>query len=72
MELYEILRKERRLRELSQKELSTLTGVSLVTINMLEKGKSNANMATVKKLCEALGYDIILTKKTNTNENNCN
>ena len=72
MEIHEILRKERRALDITQGELASRIGISLVTVNKFEKGLQSANLSTLKKICEALGYNIVLTKTTNTNENNCN
>ena len=72
MEIHEILRKERRASDITQAELAARIGISLVTLNKFENGLQSANLSTLKKICEALGYNIVLTKTTNTNENNCN
>lgn len=66
MKLHEILRQERRLRDISQEELARQLGISNVTLCNIEKGNRCANLRTLQKICEALGYEIVLIKKQNT------
>lgn len=72
MELHEILRRERRMRDISQEQLANQLGISNVTLCNIEKGKQCANFRTLQKICDALGYEIVLTKKQEENENNHN
>lgn len=72
MELHEKLRRERRLRDISQDQLAKQLGISNVTLCNIEKGNQCANLRTIKKICDALGYEIVLTKKQDENENNHN
>jgi DNA-binding XRE family transcriptional regulator len=72
MELYEILRRERRLRDINQDQLAKQLGISHVTLCNIEKGKRCANLRTIQKICDALGYEIVLTKKQDENEKNHN
>jgi HTH-type transcriptional regulator, competence development regulator len=48
------LRRLRRERALSQRDLSHLTGVAFDTISRLETGKQEAQPKTIRKLAEAL------------------
>jgi transcriptional regulator with XRE-family HTH domain len=48
------LRRLRRERALSQRDLSRLTGVAFDTISRLETGKQEAQPKTIRKLAEAL------------------
>jgi transcriptional regulator with XRE-family HTH domain len=48
------LRRLRRERALSQRDLSRLTGVAFDTISRLETGKQEAQHRTIRKLAEAL------------------
>ena len=48
------LRRLRRERALSQRDLSRLTGVAFDTISRLETGKQKAQHRTIRKLAEAL------------------
>ncbi len=49
------LRRARVRREVSQRELGSMTGVAFATISRLENGHHQAQGATVVKLAEALG-----------------
>jgi transcriptional regulator with XRE-family HTH domain len=51
------LRRLRRERALSQRELSRMTGIAFDTISRLETGKQQAQPRTVRKLAEALGVE---------------
>ena len=51
------LRRLRRERALSQRELSRMTGVAFDTISRLETGKQRAQPRTIRKLAEALGVE---------------
>ena len=51
------LRRLRRERALSQRELSRITGVAFDTISRLETGKQQAQPRTIRKLADALGVE---------------
>ncbi len=51
------LRRLRRERALSQRDLSRATGVAYDTISRLESGKQRAQPRTIRKLAEALGVE---------------
>ena len=51
------LRRIRRERALSQRELSRMTGIAFDTISRLETGKQRAQPRTIRKLAEALGVE---------------
>ena len=51
------LRRLRRERALSQRDLSRMTGVAFDTISRLENGKQDAQPKTIRKLAEALGVE---------------
>ena len=53
----EELRRLRRARALSQRDLSRMTGVAFDTISRLETGKQRAQPKTVRKLANALGVE---------------
>jgi transcriptional regulator with XRE-family HTH domain len=57
------LRRIRRERALSQRELSRMTGVAFDTISRLETGKQQAQPRTIRKLAEALGVEPIVLMK---------
>jgi transcriptional regulator with XRE-family HTH domain len=49
------LRRLRRARALSQRDLARITGIAQDTISQLETGKREAQPRTIRKLAEALG-----------------
>jgi transcriptional regulator with XRE-family HTH domain len=51
------LRRLRRERALSQRDLTRITGVAFDTISRLETGKQRAQPRTIRKLAEALGVE---------------
>jgi transcriptional regulator with XRE-family HTH domain len=51
------LRRLRRERAFSQRELSRMTGIAFDTISRLETGKQRAQPRTIHKLAEALGVE---------------
>jgi transcriptional regulator with XRE-family HTH domain len=51
------LRRLRRERAVSQRDLSRLTGVAFDTISRLETGKQRAQPRTIRKLADALGVE---------------
>jgi len=51
------LRRIRRERALSQRDLSRMTGIAVHTISRLETGKQRAQPRTIRKLADALGVE---------------
>ena len=51
------LRRLRRERALSQRDLSHMTGIAFDTISRLETGKQRAQPRTIRKLADALGVE---------------
>ena len=51
------LRRIRRERALSQRDLSRMTGIAFDTISRLETGKQHAQPRTIRKLADALGVE---------------
>jgi transcriptional regulator with XRE-family HTH domain len=54
----ERLRALRRLRALSQEELSEHSGVGRATISRIERGETGAHGRTLRKLAKALGVGV--------------
>jgi transcriptional regulator with XRE-family HTH domain len=52
-----LLRRIRRERALSQRDLSRTTGIAFDTISRLETGKQRAQPRTIRKLADALGVE---------------
>jgi transcriptional regulator with XRE-family HTH domain len=55
------LKEIRKLRKISIKELSRLTGVSRDRISLIERDKVNPSFGTVKTICAALNCNIVIT-----------
>lgn len=56
--------KERRtILEVTQETLSEISGVGLRTLKQFESGKGNPTLATLQKICDALGLEITLEIK---------
>jgi transcriptional regulator with XRE-family HTH domain len=51
------LRRVRRDRALSQRDLSRMTGIAFDTISRLETGKQRAQPRTIRRLADALGVE---------------
>ena len=51
------MRRIRRERALSQRDLSSMTGIAFDTISRLETGKQRAQPRTIRKLADALGVE---------------
>lgn len=59
----------RQIAELRQKEnittrkLAEMCGMSFQFINKIEKGKHNTGINTICKICDALGYRLVIEQK---------
>jgi transcriptional regulator with XRE-family HTH domain len=58
LELGERLRAIRQLRRLTLREVAGVAGVSESFVSQLERGRSNASVATLQRLAEAVGIEI--------------
>lgn len=62
----ELIKIRREFLNLRQEDLMELSGVNMRTIHLVEQGKGNPSFATLEKLAEVLGLDILLEiKKAN-------
>ncbi|MBO4691503.1 MAG: helix-turn-helix transcriptional regulator [Bacteroidales bacterium] len=59
MNLAEVIKNRRKTLAISQQDLAEMAGIGLATIKDIERGKGNPSMATVSKIMEVLGMDII-------------
>ncbi|OFZ25209.1 MAG: hypothetical protein A2381_12270 [Bdellovibrionales bacterium RIFOXYB1_FULL_37_110] len=59
----EMIKKMRKERGITQKQLAEYAGVSFSTINRLEKGERNITWGTVKNILEVFGYSLSVIKK---------
>ena len=57
------LKERRETLKISQETLAELSGIGLRTLKQLESGKGNPTIATLQKLAETLGMEIIVEVK---------
>ncbi len=55
----ETIKDRRSILGISQQDLADISGVSLRTIKMIEVGKSNPSVATLEKIGNVLGLELI-------------
>lgn len=49
--------------QVTQESLAELSGVAIGSLKKFESGKGNPTLATLQKLCDALGLEITITVK---------
>lgn len=59
MNLKEVMKSRRKTLSISQLDLAEMAEVSLATVKDIERGKGNPSLATVNKIIEVLGMEII-------------
>ena len=59
MDLKEVMKARRKTLSISQLDLAEMAEVSLATVKDIERGKGNPSLATVNKIIEVLGMEII-------------
>lgn len=59
MNLQDTMKERRKTLSLSQNDLAELSELGLATIKDIERGKGNPSMATVSKIMDVLGMEII-------------
>ena len=59
MDLKEVMKSRRKTLSISQLDLAEMAEVSLATVKAIERGKGNPSLATVNKIIEVLGMEII-------------
>ena len=59
MDLKEVMKSRRKTLSISQLDLADMAEVSLATVKDIERGKGNPSLATVNKIIEVLGMEII-------------
>lgn len=60
---YPIIKERRILLGLTQQDLSDYTGLSLRIIKSIEVGKANPSVATLSKIADVLGLELVLKIK---------
>lgn len=58
MSLAEVIKKRRKMLDISQRDLAEMAGIGLATIKDIERGKGNPSMGTVMKIMEVIGMEI--------------
>ena len=59
MKLQDTMKERRKTLSLSQNDLAEMADLSLATIKGIERGKGNPSIATVSRIIEVLGMEII-------------
>ena len=59
MNLKEVMKSRRKTISISQLDLAEMAEVSLATVKDIERGKGNPSLATVNKIIEVLGMEMI-------------
>lgn len=59
MDLKEVMKSRRKTLSISQLDLAEMAEVSLATVKDIERGKGNPSLATVNKIIEVLGMEMI-------------
>lgn len=59
MDLKEVMKSRRKTLFISQLDLAEMAEVSLATVKDIERGKGNPSLATVNKIIEVLGMEMI-------------
>lgn len=59
MDLKEVMKSRRKTLSISQLDLAEMAEVSLATVKDIERGKGNPSLATVNKIIEVLGIEMI-------------
>jgi y4mF family transcriptional regulator len=62
-EIGQLIRQRREILGLLQEELANISGVSLRTIQMIEKAKANPSINTMMQVADPLGLSLQLTLK---------
>ena len=65
----QVIRKRRELLGLLQPQLSSISGVSIRTIQLVELGKANPSLETLIKIADPLGLQLNLSIKEAGNSN---
>ena len=59
MDLKEVMKSRRKTLSIYQLDLAEMAEVSLATVKDIERGKGNPSLATVNKIIEVLGMEMI-------------
>ena len=59
MSLAEVIKSRRKTLAISQQDLAEMSGIGLATIKDIERRKANPSMATVSKIMDVLGMEVM-------------
>ncbi len=62
-EIVHLLKERRKVLRITQEDLAGLSGIGLRTLKAIESGKGNPTLATLHKLAEVLGMEVIIRVK---------
>ncbi len=62
--LIQTLKERRDMLHITQETLADLSGVGLRTLKLLETGKGNPTLLTMKRLADVLGLEVVLKVKS--------
>lgn len=66
-EIIQTVKQRREMLQVTQEELSKLSGVGLRTLKQFESGKGNPTLLTIQKIADVLGMEIVLNVKKISN-----
>ena len=59
MTLQEVMKSRRKTLSLSQQDLAEMAGLELSTVKDIERGLGNPSLATISKILEVLGMEMV-------------
>ena len=59
MDIAQVIKRRRKTLAISQQDLAEIAGIGLATLKDIERGKGNPSLATVSKIMEVLGMEIV-------------
>lgn len=65
MEPLKIIKEKRLLLQFTQQKVADTAGISLRTVKLVENESGNPSLSTLTKICQVLGLEIVIRKKTN-------
>ena len=68
MKLQAMMKESRKTLSLSQNDLAEMSELSLATIKDIERGKGNPSIATVSKIMDVLGMEIVYRVRNTVDE----
>lgn len=63
MNIIQTVKARRKYLNITQLDLSQMSGLSLATVKDIERGQGNPSLSTMQKICEVLGLDLLCEVK---------